>query len=98
MSFFQITFELANQRLKLFSLGQGPFGEFSIAYSELLQVILNSLILAAVMFAVFRFVRSLIKRKSEKSEPTIETPSNVVVLQDWRDAIRKNGKVAEIIA
>ena len=59
-----------------------------LAYGNFLTILLNFVILAFIIFQMIRLMNRL-RRKEEAAPVTVETPEQVVLLREIRDALRR---------
>ena len=59
-----------------------------LAYGNFLTILLNFIILAFIIFQMIRLMNRL-RRREEAAPVTVETPEQVVLLREIRDALRR---------
>lgn len=60
----------------------------TIAYGELLQVIIDFIIIAFAIFIAIKAMNSLTKTQNEPEESPAEPPENILLLREIRDSLK----------
>ena len=61
----------------------------TLAYGELLQVIIDFVIIAFAIFIAIKAMNSLTRTKDAKEEAPAEPPEDILLLREIRDALKK---------
>ena len=63
--------------------------EVSIDYGLFINTLVDFVIVGFTIFVIIKFVNTLKRKSEDTNETTVETPKNIVLLTEIRDALEK---------